>query len=450
MQNSEGLTRSLKSRHIQLIALGGTIGVGLFLGSAGAIHKAGPGLLLSYAIGGIAIFFIMRALGELLTYRPVAGSFASYAEEFVGPFAGFVTGWSYWFMWVVTAMAELTAVGLYVRFWSPDTPQWLPGLIALGILYGTNMLAVRVYGELEFWFALLKVVTIVVLIVSGLAVIFFHIGALGATASFANLWSHQGFLPGGILGVLLTLQIVMFAYQGVELIGVTAGEAENPEVNLPRATNNIIFRILLFYIGALAVIMALVPWNELDPDTSPFVMMFQKIGIPAAASIINVVVITAAASSCNGGIFSTGRMLYSLGLQGQAPRVFGRLSPQHVPAAGIHVSAAVMLIGTVLNYFVPKQVFTWVTSISLVGTLWVWIIIMYSHMKYRSAVIEGRARAVSFRMPGWPVINWAVIVFLLIVAGMFWPDPDTRVALFVAPFWFGLLGIAYYLGVRRQ
>jgi AAT family amino acid transporter len=450
MQHSEGLTRSLKNRHIQLIALGGTIGVGLFLGSAGAIHKAGPGLLLSYAIGGIAIFFIMRALGELLTYRPVAGAFASYAEEFVGPFAGFVTGWSYWFMWVVTAMAELTAVGVYVRFWSPDTPQWLPGLIALGILYGTNMLAVRVYGELEFWFALLKVVTIVVLIVSGLAVIFFHIGALGATASFSNLWSHQGFLPGGILGVLLTLQIVMFAYQGVELIGVTAGEAENPEVNLPRATNNIIFRILLFYIGALAVIMALVPWDQLDPDTSPFVMMFQKLGIPAAASIINVVVITAAASSCNGGIFSTGRMLYSLGLQGQAPRMFGRLSPQHVPAAGIHVSAAVMLIGTVLNYFVPKQVFTWVTSISLVGTLWVWIIIMYSHMKYRSAVTEGRARAVAFRMPGAPIINWAVIVFLLIVAGMFWLDPDTRVALFVAPFWFGLLGLAYYLGVRRQ
>jgi amino acid transporter, AAT family len=450
MQHSDGLSRSLKSRHIQLIALGGTIGVGLFLGSATAIHKAGPGLLLSYAIGGIAIFFIMRALGELLTYRPVAGSFASYAEEFVGPLAGFITGWSYWFMWVVTAMAELTAIGVYVRFWSPDTPQWLPGLIALCILYGTNMLAVRVYGELEFWFALLKVVTIVVLIGSGLAVIFFHVGALGATASFSNLWSHQGFLPGGILGVLLTLQIVMFAYQGVELIGVTAGEAENPEVNLPRATNSIIFRILLFYIGALAVIMALVPWDQLDPNMSPFVMMFDKIGVPGAANIINVVVITAAASSCNGGIFSTGRMLYSLGLQRQAPSAFGRLSPRHIPAAGIHVSVAVMLIGTVLNYFVPKQVFTWVTSVSLVGTLWVWIIIMYSHMKYRTAVVEGRVKGVSFKMPGWPIVNWAVIVFLLIVACMFGLDPDTRVALYVAPFWFALLGVAYYLGVRRR
>ena len=443
------LTRSLKSRHIQLIALGGTIGVGLFLGSAGAIHKAGPGLLLSYAIGGVAIFFIMRALGELLTYRPVAGSFASYAEEFVGPFAGFVTGWSYWFMWVVTAMAELTAIGIYVHFWLPDVPQWLPGLCALAILYGTNTLAVRIYGELEFWFALLKVITIVALILAGLAVIFFKLGALGPTASFSNLWSHHGFMPFGLLGVLLTLQIVMFAYQGVELIGVTAGEAENPEVVLPRATNSIIFRILIFYIGALVIIMSLIPWDQLDPNMSPFVLMFDKMGIPGAANIINVVVITAAASSCNGGIFSTGRMLYALALNGQAPKAFGRLSKRHVPAMGVHASAAVMLIGVILNYMVPKEVFTWVTSISLIGTLWTWIIIMYSHSKYRQAVQEGRVRAVSYKMPAWPFANWAVIIFLLIVAAMFALDADTRVALYVAPFWFGLLGVGYYLG-RRQ
>jgi AAT family amino acid transporter len=444
------LTRGLKSRHIQLIALGGTIGVGLFLGSAGAIHKAGPGLLLSYVIGGIAIFFIMRALGELLIYRPVAGSFASYAEEFIGPFAGFVTGWSYWFMWVVTAMAELTAIGIYVHFWLPDIPQWVPGLVALAVLYGTNTLAVRIYGELEFWFALLKVITILLLIVSGLVVIFFKVGTLGPTASFTNLWSHQGFMPFGPLGVLLTLQIVMFAYQGVELIGVTAGEAENPSVVLPRATNSIIFRILLFYIGALIIIMSLVPWDQLDPQMSPFVLMFDKMGIPGAANIINFVVITAAASSCNGGIFSTGRMLYSLALERQAPRAFATLSKRHVPAAGIHASVAVMLIGVVLNYIVPKEVFTWVTSVSLVGTLWTWTIIMISHMKYRFAVQEGRAPAVGFKMPGWPIINWLVIVFLLVVAAMFSLDPDTRVALFVAPFWFGLLGISYYSRLKRS
>ncbi len=437
------LSRNLRDRHIQLIALGGTIGVGLFLGSAKAIHKAGPGLLLAYAIGGIAIFLIMRALGELLTYRPVAGSFAVYADEFCGPFAGFATGWSYWFMWVVTAMAELTAIGVYVRFWFPNVPQWLPGLVALVALFGVNRLAVRVFGELEFWFALIKVVTIVGLIIGGLVVIFFHVGELGTTASFSNLWTHDGFLPFGILGVLLTLQMVTFAYQGVELIGVTAGEAENPNVVLPKATNGITFRILIFYIGALVVIMSLVPWTDLSPDTSPFVFVFEKMKVPAAAAIINLVVITAATSSCNSGIFSTGRMLYSLAQRGQAPAPLAKLSAEHVPANGINVSAAVMLIGVVVNYLVPEKAFMWITSISTVGTLWTWIIIMIAHRNYRLAVAAGRIRASSFRMPGAPYANWLVVAFLAGVTAMLSLDADTRVALYVAPLWFGLLALGY-------
>src|SRR6266513_1957656 len=315
-QPGSDLSRNLRNRHIQLIAIGGTIGVGLFLGSARAIHNAGPGLLLAYALGGVAIFFIMRALGELLTYRPVAGSFATYAGEFCGPFAGFVTGWSYWFMWVVMAMAELTAIGIYVRYWFPNVPQWLPPLIALLALYGSNLLAVRVFGELEFWFALIKVVTIVALIIAG---------------------------------------------------------------------------ILIFYLGALLVIMAVVPWNQLSPSVSPFVFVFDKLGVPAAASIITVVVITAASSSCNSGLFSTGRMLWSLAQRGQAPRAFDALNARHVPAAGIHVSAAFMLLTVILNYLVPKEVFTWVTSITLIGTLWTWGIIMLSHRNYRRAVQAGRA-----------------------------------------------------------
>ena len=449
-QSESNLSRNLHNRHIQLIALGGTIGVGLFLGSAQAIHNAGPGLLLTYVVGGTAILFIMRALGELLTYRPVAGSFATYADEFCGPFAGFITGWSYWFNWVVSVMAETTAIGIYVRFWIPWMPQWLPPLIVLIVLYGANLVAVKVFGELEFWFALIKVVAIMALILAGLGVIFFHFGDFGSQASFTNLWTHGGFLPFGTLGVLLTLQIVMFAYSGVELIGVTAGEAENPAVVLPRATNGIIFRILLFYIGALVVIMALVPWNQLSPDTSPFVFVFQKLGIPAAASIINAVVITAAASSCNSGIFSTGRMLYSLACRGQSPRVFASVNRQNVPAAAIHASAAIMLIGVFLNYEVPAHVFTWVTSIVLIGTLLPWGMIMAAHLGYRRAVREGRAPASSFRMPGAPVVNYLVIAFLLFVTAMLWLQPDTRVALYVAPFWFGLLAVSYFYGVKPQ
>ena len=444
MSNADSdLSRNLRDRHIQLIALGGTIGVGLFLGSAKAIHHAGPGLLLAYAVGGLAIFLIMRALGELLTYRPVAGSFAVYADEFCGPFSGFATGWSYWFMWVATAMAELTAIGIYVRYWFPNIPQWLPALVVLVTLYGVNKLAVRVFGELEFWFALIKVVTIVALIVGGLFVIFTHVGELGATASFSNLWSHGGFLPFGIAGVLLTLQMVTFAYQGVELIGVTAGEAENPQVVLPKATNGITWRILIFYIGALVVIMALVPWTELSPDTSPFVFVFEKMRVPAAAAIINVVVITAATSSCNSGIFSTGRMLYSLAQRGQAPAALARLSAQHVPATGINVSAAVMLVGVALNYVVPEKAFTWITSVSTIGTLWTWGIIMIAHRNYRRAVAAGRAKASTFRMPGAPYANWAVLAFLLVVTAMLSLDDDTRVALYVAPIWFALLGLGY-------
>jgi len=439
------LARNLRNRHIQLIAIGGTIGVGLFLGSAKAIHEAGPGLLLAYAVGGVAIFFIMRALGELLTYRPVAGSFASYADEFCGPLPGFITGWSYWFAWVVTVMAEITAIGIYVDFWLPQVPQWLPSLIALLALYGANLLAVRVFGELEFWFALIKVVTIVALIIAGLCVILFHIGALGPSAGFSNLWSHGGFLPGGILAVLLSLQIVMFAYEGVELIGVTAGEAEDPAVVLPRATNGIIARILIFYLGALLIIMSLLPWTELDPKVSPFVAVFGKLGVVGAASIVNLVVITAAASSCNSGLFSSGRMLWTLAQRGQAPRAFAALNAQQVPAAGIHASAAVMLIGVALNYLVPERVFTIVTSVALVGTLWTWGIILVSHANYRRAVAAGRARAAPFRMPGAPLANWLVLAFLLLVAVLLGKRPDTRVALYVAPVWFGLLVAGYAL-----
>jgi AAT family amino acid transporter/D-serine/D-alanine/glycine transporter len=301
------------------------------------------------------------------------------------------------------------------------------------------------FGELEFWFALIKVVTIVGLIVAGLAVILFHVGDLGASASFANLWTHGGFLPFGILGVLLTMQIVMFAYEGVELIGVTAGEAQNPSVVLPRATNGIIVRILIFYIGAVLIIMSLVPWNELSPSVSPFVFVFEKIGVPAAAGLINVVVITAATSSCNSGIFSTGRMLWSLAQRGQAPRVFATLNSQRVPAAAIHATAVLLLVGVALNYVVPEDVFTWVTSVALVGTFWTWGIILVSHRNYRRAVAAGRAQPAPFRMPGAPFANWVVLAFLVAVSGMLALDAGTRVALYVAPVWFALLGVGYSL-----
>ncbi|WP_448956202.1 amino acid permease [Labrys neptuniae] len=450
-RHKEGdLERGLKDRHIQLIAIGGAIGVGLFLGSAKAISKAGPALLLTYAFAGLAVFFIMRALGELLIHRPVAGSFATYAEEYINPWAGFVTGWTYWITWVVTGMAELTAIGIYFHHWFPDLPQWVPALTALVLLYGANLIAVKVFGEMEFWFALIKVATIVGMLIIGLAVIIFGIGDLGKTASFSNLWSQGGFAPMGAVGVVLTLQIACFAYTGVELIGVTAGEAKNPEKVLPHATNSVTYRILLFYIGTLTILMALVPWNQLDPNMSPFVTVFEKIGIPAAAGIINFVVITAAASSCNSGIFSTGRMLYTLAQFKQAPEMLGRVSQSHVPANAITVSAALMLVGVALNYLVPEEVFTYVTSVATLGVIWTWGVIVWAHLKYRQAVARGDAAPVFFRMPGAPYANWFVLAFLILVTGFLALDAGTRVALYVTPIWFVLLTVGFLISRSRS
>ncbi len=448
-REARDLHRGLKDRHVQLIALGGAIGVGLFLGSGRAIAQAGPGLVFAYAIGGIMIFFVMRALGELLLHRPVAGSFATYAEEYVSPFAGFATGWSYWFTWVVTGMAEITAVGIYTNYWFPELPQWIPAIVALGVLYGVNLIAVRLFGELEFWFALLKILAITALLIAGPLVLIFGWGEVGQTASVANLWEHGGVFPTGVLGVLLALKIVMFAFQGVELIGVTAGEVEDPEKSLPKATNAVVFRILIFYIGALVVIMSLVPWTELHAGESPFVMVFDRIGLPAAAGIINFVVITAAASSCNGGTFSTGRMLYTLAQFGQASRAFAKVN-RNVPATAITTSVAVMLIGVVLDYFIPDQVFVYVTSVALVGALWTWAMMVVAHLGYRRAVARGEAAPVRFRMPGAPYSNWLVLIFLGMVAILLGTEESTRVAIYVAPIWFGLLGLGYHFTRRAQ
>jgi len=446
--SQEHLHRGLKDRHVQMIAIGGTIGVGLFLGSATAIQKAGPGLVVSYAIAGLIMFLVMRALGELLLYKPVAGSFAAYAEEFVSPWAGFMTGWSYWFMWVATGMAEITAVGVYFHYWFPGIPQWVPALATLGLLSVANLLAVKLFGEIEFWFALIKVTTIIAVITIGLTIILFKFGDLGRTASVSNLWTHGGFFPFGPLGVLLPLQMVMFAYQGLELIGPSAGETENPEEVLPHAINSLIVWMMILYIGSLLIIMSLVAWNQLNPATSPFVLVFERVGIPAGANIVNFVVITAAASSCNSGIFGTGRMLYSLARVGHAPQLFGKVSGQNVPIAGVTVSAMIMVIGVALNYIVPERVFGYVTSISLVGALWTWALIVITHLAYRKAVAIGVAPPVAYRMPGSPYTNWLTLAFLVLVAVLLYFYEETRVALYVAPVWFTVLCLGYQI-VKR-
>jgi D-serine/D-alanine/glycine transporter len=449
MSDNRSLQRGLKNRHIQLIAIGGAIGVGLFLGSGKSIHFAGPSIMLVYLITGIALFFMMRALGELLLYRPTTGSFTDFAEAFIGPWAGFITGWTYWFCWIATGIAEITAVGLYVKFWVPDLPQWIPALICVLVLFAINMATVKAFGEMEFWFAIIKVVTIVALIVIGFVLVLIGFESNDTRATFSNLWSHGGLFPNGASGFLLAFQMVVFAYVGIELVGVTAGEAENPEVTLPKAINHIPIRILIFYIGALLMIMSIYPWNGVDPNSSPFVKVFSLIGIPSAAGIINFVVLTSAASSCNSGIFSTSRMLYTLANEGKAPKKLKELNERSVPAPALITSTLVLLIGVLLNYWLPEEVFTLVTSIATICFIWVWGIILIAHLRFRKLKSE-EAKNISFRMPFAPISNWVVLaffVFILIVLGL---ASDTRVALFVTPVWFIILAIAYGIMKRKK
>ncbi|MCY9028314.1 amino acid permease [Bacillus inaquosorum] len=440
--NQQKLERGLKNRHIQLIAIGGAIGTGLFLGSGKSIHFAGPSILFAYMITGIICFLIMRSLGELLLSNLNYHSFVDFVQDYLGDMAAFITGWTYWFCWISIAMADLTAVGLYTQYWLPGVPQWVPGLIALIILLIMNLATVKLFGELEFWFALIKVIAILALIVIGLVIIFKGFSTSSGVSSFTNLWSHGGMFPNGMHGFILSFQMVVFAFVGIELVGLTAGETENPEKVIPKAINNIPVRVLLFYIGALLVIMSIYPWDVINPSESPFVQVFVAVGIVGAASIINFVVLTSAASACNSAVFSTSRMVYSLAKDNNAPESMAKLTPRKVPRNALFFSAIVILIGVTLNYIMPEGVFTLITSISTLCFIYIWGITVICHMKYRKTRPE-LAKTNKFKLPLYPFTNYLILAFLAFILVVLALAEDTRVSLFVTPVWFILLIVIY-------
>ena len=438
----EGYRRTLGARQIQMIAIGGAIGTGLFLGAGKAISKAGPSLVLAYAIAGAVIFIIMRALGELLMYRPVSGSFSEYAREFVGPFAGFVTGWTYWLFWVVTGITEVTAAAQYMTYWF-SVPQWVSALLFTIILYGVNLISVKLFGELEFWFSMVKVTAIIGMILICAGVLTLGFSDAGDTASVTHLWADGGFFPHGIKGTLMTLQIVMFAFLAVELVGVTAGESKDPRTVLPRAINTVPWRIAVFYIGALVMILSVVPWTEFRPGVPPFVAAFQKMGLGLGAGLVNFVVLTAALSSCNSGMYSTGRMLRGLALNGQGPRFLARLTRGGTPLVGTTLSAALMLVGVWINYRWPNDAFTYVVSFATISGMWAWIMILVSQLRYRRLATLGALPRSTFRTPGAPYTTVFALLFIGLVVVMMGIDEDARISLYCAPLWAALLGIAY-------
>lgn len=442
------LDRGLKNRHVQLIAIGGAIGTGLFLGAGKSIHLTGPSILFAYIIMGIIGFLIMRALGELLLSNLNYHSFVDIVQDYFGNRAAFVTGWTYWFCWVSIAMADLTAVGIYIQFWFPSVEQWVPALIALVVLLFMNLATVKLFGEMEFWFALIKVIAILALIVVGLYMIFTGFTSSVGTASFSNLWAHGGMFPNGALGFILSFQMVVFAFAGIELVGLTAGETENPEKVIPMAINNIPIRILIFYVGALAVIMSIYPWNAVNPTESPFVRVFMAVGIAAAAGVINFVVLTSAASACNSAVFSTSRMMYGLAKTENAPPALKKLTKNKVPSNALFFSTAVILIAVILNYVMPENVFTVITSISTVCFLFIWGIIVLSHLKYRKTR-PALAKKSKFKLPLFPIANYVILAFLLFVAVVLGLAEDTRIALFFTPTWFLFLLVIYKIREKR-
>ncbi len=450
MANNE-LKRGLEARHIQMIALGGTIGVGLFMGSASTISWTGPSVLLAYAISGIFIFFIMRAMGEMLYVEPSTGSFATFGYKYIHPLAGYLTVWSNWFQWVIVGMSEIIAVGAYMQYWFPDLPAWIPGLIAMIILGAANLMSVKSFGELEFWFAMIKIMTILLMIVAGFGLIFFGIGNDGLAIGLSNLWSHGGFFAGGWSGFFFALSLVVAAYQGVELIGITAGEAKDPQKTITKAVNSIVWRILIFYIGAIFVIVTVYPWDELHSIGSPFVATFAKVGITAAAGFINFVVITAAMSGCNSGIYSAGRMLYTLGVNGQAPKFFTKLTKNGVPLVGTLGVLIGLAIGVVLSYIAPENLFVYVYSASVLPGMVPWFIILISQIRFRKE--KGKEMDNHpFKLPFAPFSSYLTIAFLIMVLIGMWFNDETRISLIVGIVFLALVILSFYafgIGKRR-
>ncbi|GAA3147622.1 amino acid permease [Streptomyces echinatus] len=448
-EGGEGYQRGLGARQIQMIAIGGAIGTGLFLGAGKGISKAGPSLILAYAVAGLVIFFIMRALGELLMYRPVSGSFSEYAREFIGPFAGFVTGWTYWLFWVVTGITEVTAAAAYMTYWF-DIPQWVSALIFTFVLYGANLISVKLFGELEFWFSMVKVTAIIgmILICAGILTVGFS--DAGDTASVSHLWNDGGFFPHGVGNTLMTLQMVMFAFLAVELVGVTAGESKDPKTVLPKAINTVPWRIAVFYVGALIMILSVVPWTSFQPGVSPFVAAFEKMGLAAGAGIVNFVVLTAALSSCNSGMYSTGRMLRDLALNNQGPQFFTKLTRSGTPLVGTTVSAALMLVGVWINYQWPGKAFDYVVSFATISGMWAWIVILLCQIRYRAKADRGELPRSEFRSPGAPLTSWLALAFIGMVIVLMGIDKDARVSLYCAPLWGLILAVAYLVLKRRN
>ncbi|MGW4062237.1 amino acid permease [Amycolatopsis sp. NPDC004747] len=446
-----GYHKALKSRHVNMIAIGGAIGTGLFLGAGGRLAQAGPALAIVYAVCGLFAFFVVRALGELILYRPSSGAFVSYAREFMGEKGAYVAGWMHFLNWSTTGIADITAIALYAHFWSffSPIPQWVLALIALAVVLTLNMVSVKLFGEMEFWFAIVKVAALVLFMVIGIFLLVTQTPVDGVAGGPQLIADHGGIFPAGLLPMVLIVQGVVFAYASVELVGVAAGETQNPEKIMPKAINSIMWRILVFYVGSVVLLAMLLPWSSYTKDQSPFVTVLSHLGVPAADSVMNLVVLTAALSSLNSGLYSTGRILRSMAMAGSAPKFTGVMNRNHVPYGGILLTAAVCVLGVGLNYLVPKEAFDIVLNFAAIGILATWAIIVLCHLLFvRKAKRDGLERP-SFRLPFSPFTEIATLVFLAAVVVLMGFDETGRITLLALPAIAVALVVGWF-GVRKR
>ncbi|MGO0632649.1 amino acid permease [Pseudomonas sp. SAR267] len=454
--HSGELKRGLKNRHIQLIALGGAIGTGLFLGSAGVMKSAGPSMILGYAICGFIAFMIMRQLGEMIVEEPVAGSFSHFAHTYWGGFAGFLSGWNCWVLYILVGMSELSAVGKYVHYWWPEIPTWVTAAAFFVLINAINLMNVKFFGEAEFWFAIIKVVAIVSMI--GLGAYLLTSGNGGPDASVSNLWSHGGFFPHGVSGLVMALAFIMFSFGGLEMLGFTAAEADKPKTVIPKAINQVIYRILIFYVGALVVLLSLTPWDNLVSSidasggsygSSPFVQVFSLLGSDVAANLLNFVVLTAALSVYNSGTYCNARMLLGMAEQGDAPASLAKVDKRGVPVRSILVSAGVTLIAVLLNYLMPQNALELLMSLVVATLVINWAMISYSHLKFRQH-LDRVGQKPLFKALWYPYGNYVVLAFVVLILGIMLMIPGIQVSVYAIPVWLAAILLAYLAKGKRR
>ncbi|EOR07421.1 amino acid permease [Acinetobacter genomosp. 15BJ] len=445
-QEQGNLNPGLSNRHIQLIALGGAIGTGLFLGISQSIKLAGPSVILGYAIAGLIAFLMMRQLGEMVVQEPVSGSFSHFAYKYWGSFAGFMSGWNYWVLNVLVCMAELTAIGLYIQYWWPEIPTWVSALAFFILINGINLLHVKFFGEMEFWFSIIKILAILAMI--GFGSYLLATGTAGPQAGISNLWALGGFFPFGVEGLVMAMAVIIFAFGGIELFGITAAEARDPDKTLPKAVNQIIYRILIFYIATLFILFALFPWNQMAQGGSPFVMVFASLDSQGVATMLNFVILTAAVSVYNGTSYCSSRMLLGLAQQGNAPKFLKKINKRGIPTNAVYVSAFVTVLCVLLNYAFPDKAFGLLMMLVVAAIVINWVVISWTHLKFRKAM-QAQGLTTKFPSIAYPFSNYLCIIFMLSILVVMSLTADMRIAVMMIPAWILCLMLAYYLKQRK-